>query len=59
VAAFVATVLKGAIVALLLRYVMQTGAYPYGSLMLAFSVMAAASESFTSSWQASNPGYGR
>jgi NADH-quinone oxidoreductase subunit N len=43
VAAFVATVSKGAIVALLLRYVMQTGAHPYGSLMLAFSVMAAAS----------------
>jgi NADH-quinone oxidoreductase subunit N len=43
VAAFVATVSKGAVVALLLRYVMQTGAYPYGSLMLAFSVMAAAS----------------
>jgi NADH-quinone oxidoreductase subunit N len=43
VTAFVATVLKGAIVALLLRYVVQTRAYPYGSLLLAFSVLAGAS----------------
>src|SRR5919108_659775 len=43
VAAFVATVSKGAIVALLLRYIVQTGAYPYGSLLLTFSVMAGAS----------------
>jgi NADH-quinone oxidoreductase subunit N len=43
VAAFVATVSKGAIVALLLRYVVQTGTYPYGSLLLTFSVMAGAS----------------
>jgi proton-translocating NADH-quinone oxidoreductase chain N len=43
VTAFVATVSKGAIVALLLRYVVQTRAYPYGSLLLAFSVLAGAS----------------
>jgi NADH-quinone oxidoreductase subunit N len=43
VTAFVATVSKGAIVALLLRYVVQTGAYPYGSLLLAFSVLAGTS----------------
>ena len=43
VTAFVATVSKGAIVALLLRYVVQTGTYPYGSLLLTFSVMAGAS----------------
>jgi NADH-quinone oxidoreductase subunit N len=30
-------------VALLLRYVVQTGAYPFDSMLLAFSVMAGAS----------------
>jgi NADH-quinone oxidoreductase subunit N len=43
VTAFVATVSKGAIVALLLRYFVQAGAYPYDSLLLAFSLLAVAS----------------
>jgi NADH-quinone oxidoreductase subunit N len=43
VTAFVATVSKGAVVALLLRYFVQAGAYPYGSLMLVFGLIAAAS----------------
>ena len=43
VTAFVATVSKGAVVALLLRYFAQAGAYPYDSLMLVFSVIAGAS----------------
>ncbi|HEX9869704.1 MAG TPA: proton-conducting transporter membrane subunit [Candidatus Tectomicrobia bacterium] len=34
--AFVATVSKGAVVALLLRYFVQAGAYPYSSFMLVF-----------------------
>jgi NADH-quinone oxidoreductase subunit N len=43
VTAFVATVSKGAVVALLLRYFAQAGAYPYDSLMLVFSLIAGAS----------------
>ena len=43
VTAFVATVSKGALVALLLRYFAQSGAYPYASLMLAFGLIAGAS----------------
>jgi NADH-quinone oxidoreductase subunit N len=43
VTAFVATVSKGAMVALLLRYFVQSGAYPYGSLLLVFSLIAVAS----------------
>jgi NADH-quinone oxidoreductase subunit N len=43
VTAFVATVSKGAVVALLLRYFVQAGAYPYDSLTLVFSLIAGAS----------------
>lgn len=43
VTAFVATVSKGAVLALLLRYFVQAGAYPYGALLLAFGVIAGAS----------------
>ena len=43
VTAFIATVSKGAMVALLLRYFAQAGAYPYDSLMLVFSLIAGAS----------------
>jgi NADH-quinone oxidoreductase subunit N len=43
VTAFVATVSKGSVVALLLRYFVQTGASPYGSLTVAFGLMAVAS----------------
>jgi NADH-quinone oxidoreductase subunit N len=43
VTAFVATVSKGALVALLLRYFVQAGAYPYDSLLLLFSLIAVAS----------------
>jgi NADH-quinone oxidoreductase subunit N len=43
VTAFVATVSKGAMFALLLRYFAQANAYGYGSLTLALSVIAVAS----------------
>jgi NADH-quinone oxidoreductase subunit N len=43
VTAFVATVSKGALVALLLRYFVRAGAYPYDSLLLVVGLMAAAS----------------
>jgi NADH-quinone oxidoreductase subunit N len=43
VTAFVATVSKGAVVALLLRYFAQAGAYPYSSLILVFSLIAGVS----------------
>jgi len=43
VTAFVATVSKGAMFALLLRYFAQANAYGYGSLTLALGVIAAAS----------------
>jgi NADH-quinone oxidoreductase subunit N len=43
VTAFVATVSKVAVVALLLRYFVQAGAYPYSSLMLVFGLIAGAS----------------
>jgi NADH-quinone oxidoreductase subunit N len=43
VTAFIATVSKGAVVGLLLRYFVQTGAYPYHSLMLVFGLIAGAS----------------
>lgn len=43
VTAFIATVSKGAIVALLVRFFMQTGAYPSDAWLLVFSVIAAAS----------------
>jgi NADH-quinone oxidoreductase subunit N len=43
VAAFVATVSKGAMLALLLRYFAEAGGYRYGSILLALSVIAVAS----------------
>jgi NADH-quinone oxidoreductase subunit N len=45
VTAFVATVSKGAVAALLLRYVAQSGAYTFEALMLGLGVLAAASMS--------------
>jgi NADH-quinone oxidoreductase subunit N len=43
VTAFVATVSKGAVVALLVRYLLQTGAATYGPVLLVLSLMAVAS----------------
>lgn len=41
--AFIATVSKGAVVALLLRYLIQTGAFAYGPVLLALGLSAVAS----------------
>jgi NADH-quinone oxidoreductase subunit N len=43
VAAFVATVSKGAMLALLLRYFVEAGGFRYGSILVALSVVAVAS----------------
>lgn len=43
VTAFIATVSKGAIVALLLRYCVQAGGYSYTSVFLVFSILATVS----------------
>jgi NADH-quinone oxidoreductase subunit N len=43
ITAFVATVSKGAVVALLVRYLLQTGAATYGPVLLVLSLMAIAS----------------
>ncbi len=43
VTAFVATVSKGSVVALLLRFFFQAGVYPYDSVVVAFGLIAVAS----------------